>query len=148
MFSKVHKPVVDSARSPEETVEVVENHDTKEPDKPKEIKNVPPPVAVRKLFVPSRYVYTGKENNVIISLPDATEKKYSIKFFEEDGTPLFEIKKIAEPYLTLDKVNFTHAGLFSFELFADGELVEKHKLYIPKDGKPMPVLDDEGHEMR
>ena len=42
MFSKVHKPVVDSARSPEETVEVVENHDTKEPDKPKEIKNVPP----------------------------------------------------------------------------------------------------------
>lgn len=148
MFSKVHRPVADSSKSAEETMEVSENHDTREPDNTKEIKNAPPSVPPRKFFVPSKYVYTGKENNVIISLPDAAQKKYSIKFFEEDGTPLFEIKKIGEPYLTLDKVNFIHSGLFNFELFADGELMEKHKLYIPKDGKPMPVLDAEGHELR
>lgn len=103
------------------------------------------PVPVPTWFVPSKLVYTGKQNNVIISLPDADKKKYSIKFFEEDGTPLFEIKKITETYLTLDKVNFVHAGLFTFEVYADGSLVERHKFYIPKDGKPMPVLDFDGH---
>ena len=52
-------------------------------------------------------------------MPDADKKKYSIKFFEEDGSPLFELKKITEPYLTLDKVNFIHSGLFNFEIYAD-----------------------------
>ena len=81
-------------------------------------------------------------------MPDADKKKYSIKFFEQDGTPVFEIKKITETYLTLDKVNFMHAGLFNFEVYADGLLVEKHKFYIPKDGKPMPVLDENGSEIK
>ncbi len=103
---------------------------------------------VQTWFVPSRYVYTGKESNIIIALPDAEKKKYSIKFFEDDGTPLFELKKISETYLTLDKVNFVHAGLFNFELYADGLLIEKHKVYIPKDGKPAPSLDAKGYEVR
>ena len=103
---------------------------------------------VQTWFVPSRYVYTGKESNIIIALPDAEKKKYSIKFFEDDGTPLFELKKISETYLTLDKVNFVHAGLFNFELYADGLLIEKHKVYIPKDGKSAPSLDAKGYELR
>ncbi len=40
-------------------------------------------------FTPSKHVYTGRDNNVIISLPDAEHKKYSIKFFEEDGQLTF-----------------------------------------------------------
>lgn len=148
LFSKIHSPVADTGMHSNEVVETLENHDNKELKGSKDLKNITPPVPTRKLFVPSRYVYTGKENNVIISLPDAAQKKYSIKFFEDDGTPLFEIKKISEPYLTLDKVNFIHAGLFDFELFNDGMLVEKHKFYIPKDGRPMPVLDNDGHELR
>ncbi len=103
---------------------------------------------VQTWFIPSKLVYTGKQNNVIISLPDAEKKKYSIKFFEDDGTPLFELKKIAEPYLILDKVNFIHAGLFNFEIYSEGVLVEKHKIFIPKDGKPMPALDVNGNEVR
>ncbi|HVZ97141.1 MAG TPA: hypothetical protein VG847_09725 [Chitinophagaceae bacterium] len=145
LFSRVYRPVTDTGLNSNEVVEALENRDVKDT---KGIKNVTPPEASRRFFVPSKHVYTGKENNVIISLPDAAQKKYSIKFFEEDGTPLFEIKKITEPYLTLDKVNFMHAGLFDFELFADGQLVEKYKLYIPKDGRPMPVLDNEGHELK
>ncbi len=39
-------------------------------------------------------------------------------------------------------------GLFNFEVYADGLLVEKHKFYIPKDGKPMPVLDENGSEIK
>ncbi len=103
---------------------------------------------VQTWFIPSREVYAGKDYNVIISLPDANKKKYSLKFFEEDGTFLFEIKKIDEPYLIIDKVNFRHSGLFNFELYRDGTLIERHKVYIPKDGKPIPALNEEGRELR
>lgn len=131
IFTQSHKPGIDNGNSAAEINEIKEA-----------IKQGPP---AQTFFIPSKMVYTGKENNVIISLPDANKKKYSIKFFENDGTPLFEIKKITEPYLTLDKVNFVHAGLFNFEIYADGVLVEKHKFYIPKDGQPMPALDANGY---
>ncbi|KAA9037639.1 hypothetical protein FW778_16220 [Ginsengibacter hankyongi] len=131
MFTQSHRPGIDTSKTIAEVNEI------------KEIVKQGPPVQT--FFIPSKLVYTGKENNVIISLPDANKKKYSIKFFENDGTPIFEIKKITEPYLTLDKVNFIHAGLFNFELYADGALVERHKFYIPKDGQPMPALDVNGY---
>ncbi len=102
---------------------------------------------VQTWFTPSRQVFTGKDYNIIISLPDADKKKYSLKFFEDDGTFLFEIKKVEESYLTLDKVNFHHSGLFKFELYKDGALIERHKVYIPKDGKSIPALDEKGHEL-
>jgi len=103
---------------------------------------------VKTWFEPSRYVYTGKDHNVIISLPDVAQRNYSLKFYEEQGELLFEIKKINEKYLTLDKVNFMRSGLFSFELFDNRVLVERHKVYIPKDGKPIPALDRFGREIR
>lgn len=102
---------------------------------------------VKTWFTPSKHVYTGLDNNVIIYLPDSYKKKYSVKFFEEDGTFLFEIKKITENYLTLDKVNFMHSGLFNFELYDNKIIIERHKIYIPKDGKPVPSLNEYGHEI-
>lgn len=125
MFTQSHRPGIDTMKNVSEI---------------RDIQQAP----VQTWFVPSKLVYTGKENNVIISLPDAEKKKYSIKFFEDDGTALFEIKKITEPYLILDKVNFLHAGLFKFELYANGVLAEKHEFFIPKDGKPVPALDEYG----
>lgn len=95
-------------------------------------------------FVPSKLVYTGRDNNVIISLPEAPKKKYLIKFFEEDGSFIFELNKISEPYLTLEKVNFVHAGIFDFEVYENGVLIEKHKVYVPKDGKPVPNITEMG----
>ena len=94
-------------------------------------------------FEPSKFVYTGRENNVIISLPLAGKKKYLLKFFEENGNFLFELPKITETYLTVDKVNFIHAGIFNFELYEEGLLIEKHKFYIPKDGKA-PGFNEQG----
>ncbi|MDH7462800.1 hypothetical protein QEG73_16015 [Chitinophagaceae bacterium 26-R-25] len=91
------------------------------------------PFVPKEVFRVSKYVFTEKEGRVKISLPDATDKKYSVKFYEEDSTFLFEIKKVAEPVLMLDKSNFIHAGWFRFELYEDGHLKEKQKLYIPKD---------------
>jgi hypothetical protein len=92
-------------------------------------------VVVNTWFTPSRRIYTGRDNNVIISLPDANSKNYSVKFFEENGAPLFEIKKVTDTYLTLEKVNFVHAGMFHFEIYEGETLIEKHKFYIAKDGK-------------
>jgi hypothetical protein len=91
------------------------------------------PFVPKEVFRVSKYVFTEKEGRVKISLPDAKDKKYSVKFYEADSSLLFEIKKVSEPILMLDKSNFIHAGWFRFELYEDGHLKEKQKLYIPKD---------------
>jgi len=99
----------------------------------KEVKKDAVPVIKKPDFVPSFYVYTNREGYVFINLPDADEKKYNIKFFDTDNSPLFEIKNIKEKALTLDKANFYHAGWYNFELYNDEKLIERHKFYLPKN---------------
>lgn len=125
MFTKALRPTIDTLKT---LVKVKDLQQT----------------VVNTWFVPSKMVYTGKDNNVIISLPDAGKKKYIVKFFQENGDFLFELNKISEPYLTLEKVNFIHAGIFNFEVYENGQLIEKHKVYVPKDGQPIPLLDEQG----
>ena len=96
----------------------------------KEITNNKPNLNV---FVPSMHVYTYKDGNVRINLPDTEQKKYSIKFFEEDNSLVFEIKDVKQTPVLLDKANFYHAGWFKFELYEDGKLIEKNKFRINKD---------------
>ena len=129
IFTQSHRPIPDTSRA---IVEI--EYEEKS--------------SVKTWFTPSRYIFTGKDNNIIISLPEATRKKYSVKFFEDDGTFLFEIKHIPLPFLTVDKVNFRHSGLFSFELYDNHLMVEKHKFHIPKDGKSIPALDVNGYELK
>jgi hypothetical protein len=145
IFTGSHRPGIDTVKA---ILELVKPAIIEEKEKEKEKEEVTVPKKERNIFVPSPHVYTGKDNNVIISLPDASKKKYSIKFYEENGTFLFELKRIPESYLTLDKVNFVHSGLFIFELFDNRLIIERHKFYIPKDGRPMPLLDLQGHEIR
>ncbi|MEO6720741.1 MAG: hypothetical protein ABIN67_10245 [Ferruginibacter sp.] len=119
IFSKSHQPVIDTLMSFVD-IPLSEN---KEPPKN------PDPTG----FVPSKFVFTGKDNNVIINLPDAAKRKFSIKFFDENDKPVFEINGITEPYLILEKVNFLHAGWFKYHLFDNNVLLEKFKFYIPKE---------------
>lgn len=91
------------------------------------------PFVAREIYRPSRYVFTERDGNVNVLVPDAANRNYSIKFFTENNLPLFEIGKIKESPLLIDKANFLQAGWFKFELYEDGKLKEKHKLYIPKD---------------
>ena len=85
-------------------------------------------------FTPSLHVYTNRDGYVRIQLPDDEKsKKYSIKFFEENGNFLFELKEIKEKDFKIDKTNFYHAGWFRFELYENGKLLEKHKFYLEKD---------------
>lgn len=86
---------------------------------------------------PSSTIFTAKDNNVIIHLEDAATKHYSVKFYDEAEKFLFELKKIKEDYLIIEKVNFIHFGWFRFELFENGELIEDNKFQIIKDPKKL-----------
>ncbi len=87
----------------------------------------------REVYKPSKFVFTERDGNVKIVLPDASSKKYTIKFFDENNTAVLEIKLVKDSMLILDKANFIHSGWFKFELMEDGVLKEKHRLFIPKD---------------
>jgi hypothetical protein len=91
------------------------------------------PFVPKEVYKPSLFVFTGKDGNVTISLPNVSEKKYQLKFFDEDFTPLFELKEVKDSPLTIDKTNFIHGGWFRFELYENGQLKEKHRFFISKD---------------
>lgn len=91
------------------------------------------PFIPKEVFKASTNIYTEKDGNILISLPDASTKKYSVKFFDEKYNPLFEIIHVKESSLLLDKSNFLRSGWFRFELFEDGKLKEKNKFFVPKD---------------
>lgn len=81
----------------------------------------------------SSFIYANNDGYINISLPQVAEKKYHVKFFEENGTSLFDINNIKESPLILDKSSFIHSGWFLFELYEDNKLKEKNKIYLPKD---------------
>ena len=84
---------------------------------------------------PSKRVFTDNDDNIVIKLPSAKANNYAIRFFTEDYKPLFVLKNITEDYLIVEKVNFSHAGWFIFEIFKNDLLYEENKFYIPKDEK-------------
>ena len=90
---------------------------------------------VKVVWHPSNYIYTTADGNINIKLPDAAEKNYSVKFFEPDGSFLFEVKQVKEPFLILEKAIFLHAGWFNFEILENGKSYEKWNLFIPLNYK-------------
>ncbi len=82
---------------------------------------------------PSNRIYTDKDNNLIINLPDFKVNNYIVKFYSEKNKFIFGLNKINENLLTIEKVNFLHAGWFFFEIYENGEFLEKNKFFIPKD---------------
>ena len=85
------------------------------------------------VYIPSNHVYTHKVGYVRINLPDDAERKFSIKFFEDDGTFLFELKEIKERTFKIDKSVFYHSGWFKFELYEKNKLLEKNKFFLDKE---------------
>ena len=86
-----------------------------------------------KAFVPSEYIYTDKKNNVLLQLPDAENKNYTVTFYEEDGSEIFTLTKIPESSLILEKVNFGHSGWFNYTITLGGKVVERYKFYIARE---------------
>ena len=85
------------------------------------------------VVIPQYRVIANKDGLVRISLLDFGSKKYSIKFYEDDNTFLFELKNIKEASLMIEKSNFYHSGWFKSELYEDDKLIEKNRFFIPKD---------------
>lgn len=84
------------------------------------------------VYVPSKRIYTFRDGYVRIVLPE-TPKKYDIKFFTSKDELLFELNDVKEKSFKIDKTNFYSAGWYKFELYEDGELLEKNKFFIPKE---------------
>jgi len=82
---------------------------------------------------PSKRVYTSKDQNIIIHIPDAIIKHYTIRFFDDSGKEIFVLKKLREDYLILEKMYFRKSGWFTFEISENEKIIEKNKLFIPKD---------------
>jgi len=91
------------------------------------------PFVPKEVFRASQYVFTAKYGNVQVNLPDAAQKHYAIKFFDDTDKLLFELSEIKDPTLTVDKTNFRHSGWFHFELYDGQQIKEKNKFFIPKE---------------
>lgn len=96
---------------------------------------VPPEPGTPVINFPSKWVFTARDNNVVIHLPDVETKKYSVKFFDELDNLVFELNNLKDDYLIIEKVNFKKSGWYHFELFESGNSVEKNRFFIGKDGK-------------
>lgn len=83
-------------------------------------------------FTQSRYVFTSPDRYVRVELP-YDKKKYDLKFYTEYGQLLFELNDIKEKKFKLDRSYFHSAGYVNFELYADGKLMEKYKIFLPKE---------------
>jgi hypothetical protein len=91
------------------------------------------PFIPKEVYRVSSYVFTGKYGNIQVSLPDAGKRHYAVKFYDDNSKLLFELSSIKAPSLIVDKSNFLHSGWFKFEVYEDGQLKEKNKLFIPRD---------------
>jgi hypothetical protein len=91
------------------------------------------PFVAKEVYRTSSYVYTGKYGNIHVMLPDASQKHFAVKFFDENKRLLFELSEIRDPALIVDKTNFQHSGWFYFEIYDGTQLKEKNKFFIPKE---------------
>jgi len=81
----------------------------------------------------SRYIRREKNSDLVIAVPDVENGRYRIRFFDDEDRFLFEIRQIRDSLLIVEKSNFQHAGLFQYELYSRGILVERNTFLIKKD---------------
>ena len=74
-----------------------------------------PPVIKNSVFIPSQRIFTSKDNNVVIFLPNVLLKKYTILFFNDSNKKIFELTSLKDEYLIIEKVNFGKAGWFHLD---------------------------------
>ncbi len=84
---------------------------------------------------PSKRVFTDKDNNIVVKLPNTKTNKYSIKFYTESYKPLFTLNHLADDFYIIEKVNFGSSGWYLFEIFKNEILFEENKFFIARDEK-------------
>jgi hypothetical protein len=84
-----------------------------------------------KPFVASDYIFTDKKGNVLVILPNADTRNYSIQFFDENERQVLQVPNVKESNLILERYNFYKSGWYNFSI-KDGErIIEQHKFYLP-----------------
>jgi hypothetical protein len=78
----------------------------------------------------SPFVFSNSNGEIQILVNNPSKNVYRLVFQEENGTDLFQIKRIDADNLILDKTNFIHSGWFQFELYKDEVLLEKNTIYL------------------
>lgn len=91
------------------------------------------PFVPKEVFKASAFIFTDKDGNIQVQLPDIATKKYSVDFFDEKGRLLYSIGQVRESPILIDKANFLQAGWYLFELKEEGLLKEKNRFYIPRE---------------
>ena len=82
---------------------------------------------------PNPLLFTNKENNLVLILPETHKRKFHLYVYKENGSSLFEMKNIKEPQLLIDRSNFIYSGWFRYEIFEGEQLKEKGKFLINAD---------------
>lgn len=78
-------------------------------------------------YIRSQYVFTNPfTGHINIELPDDLNAKdvYALKFFNQQNVKIFEVPKVVEQSVILDKRNFQKKGLYKFELFKNSKIIE------------------------
>lgn len=76
-------------------------------------------------YIRSQYVFTNPfTGHVNVEVPDVHKHKYTVVFLSPEKRKLFEIPKVTDSPIIIDKRNFQQKGLFQFELLKDGKKLE------------------------
>lgn len=140
LLSKPVRPSKDTAYSHPSTVRYTWQTDPlADPNLQVPVTVSPPPAPetpqTPQAWVASKMIYTIKDNNVVLLLPNAENKNYLVKFYDENEHQLFELTHLKEDFFIVDKVNFKKSGWYHFDIWESGKLIEKNKFFIAKDGK-------------
>jgi hypothetical protein len=82
---------------------------------------------VKQIEIPkSIYIFTNPfSGNINIELPDTREYNYFITFYTQHDKKVFEIPRIHEDEIILDKRNFQNTGTYKFIILRDNKEFEK-----------------------
>ena len=84
------------------------------------------------LLSPSVFMMINPDGNLQLALPSDRAASYRIQFYLPDGAPFFQVSRLKDPFLIIDKVNFLRSGWFEFEVYEDERLRERKRIFIPK----------------
>jgi hypothetical protein len=86
-------------------------------------------IEIQENWIPSIYVFTNAKGNLAIELPNTQSKRYSL-FIYDGKILLHNITNLQEDKWIIEKSNFYHQGWYNFELYCNGELLERNKFLL------------------
>ena len=133
-LSYYHKSIDSPAYAPDSSNAIDKISDGKEshllsPD----AKPIPEKKTTLRTAYPSRFVYTNNNQTIILDFRQTQLQEIRVRFLDEQGYPVLELNELPESLLYLERYNFRKSGWYSFEIYEQGKMVEKSKIYVARD---------------